>query len=203
MMKKCFVIATVVVMLVMGIGQIAQAADDYKSFGVRLRGIGVIPSSSTGGILSTLNTNVGGSVVPEIDLEYFFLKNFSAELIAAVTYHVIKLNGAASGDTWLLPPTLTVKYHPFAGSAISPYIGAGVNFTLPFDSHVNGVNDFKIDNSVGWAVQAGIDIQMAKNLFLNVDYKYVNLDTKATVLGSKYKLDLSPSIIGVGIGYRF
>jgi outer membrane protein len=204
-MKKCFVIATVVCMLVMGLGmgQTAQAADGYKTFGVRLRALYVIPSESTDGVLSTLNPEVSNELVPEIDLEYFFTKNFSAELVAAFTHHDIKAGGDYVGSTWLLPPTLTVKYHPLAGSAVSPYVGVGVNVTIPFDSHVNGVDDFKIDSNVGWAVQVGTDIKIVENLYLNFDYKYINLDTKATVAGTKCKLDLSPHLFGIGVGYRF
>ncbi len=64
------------------------------------------------------------------------------------------------------PRTLTVKYHPLAGMKISPYIGAGINYTIPFDSSVNGVNNFSIDNSVNWAVQAGIDYKISDSVFL-------------------------------------
>lgn len=207
-MKKWFVIATVIGMLVMGIGQIAQAedsqaSDGYKSFGVRLRALYVIPSSSTDGLLSTLNTDVSDDIVPELDLEYFITKNFSTELMAAVTHHDIKLAGNYAGSTWLLPPTLTVKFHPLAGSTLSPYIGAGLNVTFPFDSHVNGVDNFSIDNNVGWVAQAGLDVRIAQNMYLNFDYKYVNLNTNATVLDTRCKLDLSPHLIGVGVGYRF
>ena len=41
------------------------------------------------------------------------------------------------------------------------------------------------------------------NLFFNLDYKYINADTKITVAGTKYKLDLNPSVFGIGVGYRF
>jgi outer membrane protein len=204
-MKKWFVIATVVGILVMGIGmaQMAQAADDYKAWGLRFRALYVIPNVSTDGVLSTLHADVTADLTPEIDLEYFFTKIFSVELMAAVTYNDIKLNGNYAGSTWLLPPTLTAKYHPFAGSLVSPYVGAGINVTLPFNSNVNGVSDFKIDNSVGWVLQAGADVKITENMYLNFDYKYVNMNTSATVAGSKCKLDLSPSLIGVGVGYRF
>jgi len=210
-MKKWCGIAAAAAVLAVGAGQVAQAADDYKSFGVRVRAIYVKPDESTGGALSTVKTSVSDDIIPELDLEYFFTKNFSAELIAGVTRHDIKLgNGVAAGlgngfqgSTWLLPPTLTVKYHPLAGSTFSPYVGVGLNVIFPFNSKLNGVNDFQIDNSVGWAVQAGTDVKIAENLYFNIDYKYLNADTKATVGGTKYKLDLNPHLIGIGVGYRF
>ncbi len=81
-----------------------QAADDYKSFGVRIRALYVKPTESTDGTLSALNTSVTDAVAPEVDFEYFFTKNFSAELIAAFTHHDIKTVNGYQGSTWLLPP---------------------------------------------------------------------------------------------------
>ena len=204
-MKKWISIAVAVLVLFVAIGQMAQAADKdtYSKYGIRFRALYVKPTDSTDGILSTLNTKVSSDLVPEVDLEYFFTKNISAELVAAFTRHDIKLNGAYAGSTRLLPPTLTAKYHPLAGSTVSPYVGVGVNWTIPFDSHVNGVDDFSIDNSIGWALQVGTDVKIAPQLYLNFDYKYISIDTDATVAGTKCKLDVSPHLIGVGIGYRF
>ncbi|MCE1227417.1 MAG: outer membrane beta-barrel protein [Geobacteraceae bacterium] len=204
-MKKWCGIAAAAAVLAVGAGQVAQAADDYKSFGVRVRAIYVKPDESTGGLLSTLNTKVSDDIIPELDLEYFFTKNFSTELIAGVTRHDIKVAGLGgfAGSTWLLPPTLTLKYHPLAGSTFSPYVGFGLNVVFPFNSKVNGVNDFQIDNSIGWAAQAGTDIKITDSIYFNIDYKYLNVDTEATVLGTKCKLDLNPHLVGIGVGYRF
>ncbi len=202
MKKMLFVIVVAGLFALAGVDA-AQAADGYKSFGVRIRAIYVAPNESFDSRLNALDPQVGDNVVPELDLEYFFTRNFSAELVAAVTRHDIKLAGTFQGSTWLLPPTVTLKYHPFAGSTISPYVGVGLNLTLPFSAQLNGVNDFKIDSSVGWAVQAGVDVPITENLYFNVDYKYVNLGTKATIGGVKYDLDLNPSLFGVGVGYRF
>jgi outer membrane protein len=203
-MKKLFCIAVVVagLLALIGVGA-AQAADGYKSFGVRMRAVYVAPNESFDSRLTALDPQVGDNVVPEVDLEYFITRNFSTELIAAVTRHDIKLAGNIEGSTWLLPPTLTVKYHPFAGSTVSPYVGVGLNVTLPFSANLNGVHDFKIDSSIGWAVQAGFDVPITENLYFNFDYKYVNISTKATIGGVKYDLDLNPNLVGIGVGYRF
>ena len=202
-MRKVSILAGVLGLVLFGMAQSSVAADDYKSFGVRIRAIYVKPDEATGGVLNTLKTKVSDDIIPELDLEYFITKNFSTELIAAVTRHDIKLNNGFAGSTWLLPPTLTLKYHPLAGSLVSPYVGVGVNVIFPFSSKVNGVNDFQIDNSVGWAAQVGTDVRVAENLYFNIDYKYLNADTKATVAGTKYKLDLNPHLFAIGVGYRF
>ncbi|WP_205743279.1 OmpW family protein [Geobacter sp. FeAm09] len=180
----------------------AGAADDYQKFGVRVRAIYVKPDEST--TFKAASVKVSDDIIPELDLEYFFLKNLSTELIAGVTRHDIKLNNSFAGSTWLLPPTLTVKYHPLAGNTISPYVGFGVNVIFPFNSKISGVDpSFRIDNSVGWAAQAGVDFKIKDSLYFNIDYKYLNADTKMTVGSTKYDLDLNPHLFGIGVGYRF
>jgi outer membrane protein len=193
------VLSTVLLLGIVGAGM--AHAEDYKSFGVRLRAIYVKPDESTN--FNAAKVTVSDDIIPELDLEYFFLKNVSAEMIAGVTRHDIKLNGNFAGSAWLLPPTVTVKYHPFAGSLVSPYIGFGVNVVFPFNTKISGVPDFSIDNSVGWAAQGGADVKIKDNLYFNVDYKYLNVDTKMKVAGQKYNLDLNPHLFGIGVGYRF
>jgi outer membrane protein len=187
----------------MTMASMAGAADDYQKFGVRVRAVYVMPDESFDNKLSAANAKISDDVVPELDLEYFFLKSVSTELIAAVTRNDIKLNGQFQGSTWLLPPTLTVKYHPLAGNLVSPYIGFGLNVTFPFNSRLNNDSSFSIDNSVGWAAQAGADIKIKDNLYFNIDYKYINADTKVKIAGTKYDLDLNPNLFGIGLGYRF
>jgi outer membrane protein len=203
MRKNVFAVAGLLVALSLGFASMVQAEDDYKQFGVRMRAIYVAPAESFDSRLDAAKLTVSDDIIPELDLEYFFLKNVSTELILGVTRHDIKSDSNFVGSTWLLPPTLTVKYHPLAGGTVSPYVGVGVNATFPFKSKLNIASDFKIDNSIGWAAQAGLDIKIKDNLYFNLDYKYVNADTKITVNGTKYKLDLNPNLFGIGVGYRF
>lgn len=201
MMKRVSGVVGVVLVLALGLAAVA-GAEDYKRFGVRFRAIYVKPDEGTN--FTAAKVSVSDDVVPEVDLEYFFLKNASVEAIAAVTRHDIKLNGAFSGSTWLLPPTVTLKYHPLAGDTVSPYVGFGVNVVFPFNSKVSGVDPaFSIDNSVGWAAQVGADFRIKDNLYFNVDYKYLNVETKMKVGADKFTLDLNPHLVGVGVGYRF
>jgi outer membrane protein len=184
----------------------AKAEDDFKHYGVRVRGILVFPTESFDNRLvgpGKPNPTVSSNYIPELDLEYFFTKNISAELIAGVTRHTIKLFGDLAGSTYLLPPSITVKYHPIPSATFSPYIGGGIEITFPFSYKLNGVNDFKLYNSVGWAAQAGLDVKFKENIYFNFDYKYLNIDTDARINGVKYKVDLNPHLFGFGVGYRF
>lgn len=203
MMKQWYGLAAAVGMVLMGAVQTVQAADDYQTFGIRVRAVYVMPDESFDHRLHGQSPELSSSLIPELDLEYFFTKNISSELILGVTKHNIQLNGQTAGSTYGLPPTLTLKYHPLAGSTVSPYVGFGMNLMIPFDSKLNGVSDFKIDPCVGWAAQAGTDIKVTDNIYFNLDYKYLNADTKARIAGVKYKLDLNPHLFGIGVGYRF
>ncbi len=203
MMKRVRGAVGLVLVLILGMASVVKAEDDYKQFGVRVRAIYVKPNESFDDKLSGANAKVSDDIIPELDLEYFFLKNVSTELIAGVTRNDIKLNGSFQGSTWLLPPTLTVKYHPLAGELVSPYVGFGLNVTFPFNSRLNGDKTFSIDNSVGWAAQGGADIKIKDNLYFNIDYKYINADTKVKIGGAKYDLALNPNLFGFGVGYRF
>jgi outer membrane protein len=101
---------------------------------VRLRAISVVPDESATIQAIGGDVQISSAYVPELDFTYFFTKNVAAELILATTKHDVKAISTAVGDielanVWLLPPTLTLQYH-FDGEVVSPYIGAGVNYTL-------------------------------------------------------------------------
>jgi outer membrane protein len=208
-------------LFVVSMVSVSFAADNsFKKYGVRIRGIYVMPNEHFDGAFQQLLGSVGSgkaviddAVAPELDLEYFITKNISAELVLALTKHDIMVadGGLNAGSVWLLPPSLLVKYHFLPDAKISPYVGFGMNVVMPFDeklsASVNGaytsVGDFKVDSSVGWVAQVGADIPIMKNVYLNVDAKYYNTETKMTALGNKYNLDINPVILGTGIGVRF
>ena len=80
--------------------------------------------------------SVDNSTVPELDFSYFFTDNLAAELILGTTHHHVAAKGSPLGasvdlgDVWLLPPTVTLQYHFNPKGKISPYVGAGVNYTI-------------------------------------------------------------------------
>ncbi|MBL8672946.1 MAG: OmpW family protein [Alphaproteobacteria bacterium] len=193
----------------------AQQAQGKKAgdLMLRLRGIGVIPDESSsvsviGGSIDATNT-----ATPEFDISYFFTDNFAVELIAAATKHDIKAKGTTIGSptlgsTWLLPPTVTVQYHPMPRERFSPYVGLGANVSFFFDEKPNrgaGITGLKIDNGVGVALQAGIDVNIQGNWYANFDVKklFLNVDGKVNGGAIKADVDLDPWIIGLGVGYKF
>lgn len=183
------------------------------AFITRLRGLAVVPQNSDSSI-----SVIGGKVdatttyTPEVDFSYFFTDNIALELIAATTRHKITGKGTVIGDVRvgevsLLPPTLTAQWHFMPKQAFSPYIGAGVNYTVFFDGKAAGgvVTKTSYENNFGAAIQAGFDYNISGRWFLNFDVKQLFLSTTAKLNGGAIKanVDLNPTIIGVGFGYRF
>lgn len=177
---------------------------------IRARALGVIPDES-----STI-TPVGGkaeidsSVVPEVDVSYFFTPNIAVELIAATTPHDVTARGTSLGDVdvgnaWLLPPTLTLQYHFTGLDGFKPYVGAGVNYTIFYHEDAGVLSDVDYKNSFGGALQAGVDIPVQDNWMLNLDVKKVFIDTEARFNGGTVRadVDIDPWLVGAGIGYRF
>ncbi len=191
---------------------------------VRLRGIAVVPDEdgsniTAGGAPIVADITIDNSIVPELDLTYFFTPNLAAELILAVTPHDVGGTGVlqgALGDVWLLPPILLAQYHFNPGSKIKPYVGAGLNYTIFFNQDDSGaflpnagltVSSIDLKNSFGWALQAGADIHLRDNMYLNIDVKKLWLDTTATVRTTagttvRADVDINPWIIGIGVGWK-
>ena len=207
----------------------AAAHADDNPWMVRGRVLGVLPDASAdlsvGSAALAGNVEIGDQYVPELDITYFFTKNIAAELILAVTPHDVKAVGVTVpgaldnatvdlGDVWLLPPTLTLQYHFDTGTQFKPYVGAGVNATFFFDEDQGAVADgIDYDPSFGGALQIGVDYDLdgePGGWLLNADIKKVWINTDVTVdfttaLGATVDadVDINPTVVGIGFGYKF
>lgn len=206
-------------------GTTALAAEG-NPWQVRGRLIGVYPDESgklsVGGAALAGGVDIDAGYVPELDITYFFTENLAAELILGVTPHDVKATNVAAvnganvdlGDVTLLPPTLTLQYHFKNESNFTPYVGAGLNYTMFFNENAGPVADnISYDSSFGGALQAGIDYDLdgvPGGWLLNLDVKkiWINTDVKVdftTALSAKVDadVDINPLIVGVGFGYKF
>lgn len=196
---------------------------------VRARGLAVLPQEKgdlhagnpVNGDIGT--ASVGNDYIPEVDFSYFFTDNIAAELIAGTSRHRVKGNLVSAlgnsievGKVSLLPPTLTLQYHFLSKERISPYVGAGVNYTLFYRAdEANTANaaglritDTSYKNRFGFALQAGVDVALTGAWSLNLDVKkiFLKTDVTASVNGAipvTSKVTLDPWLVGVGVGYRF
>lgn len=218
------------ILLLLGAAAVQAAEGDWI---VRLRGIAVIPDDSSGNI--TLNgapiagsgVSVGNDYMPELDITYMFHRNWGVEVILGSTNHDVKLSGDPLGtlgipgvgnikifDTWVLPPTVTLQYHFLPENNIRPYVGMGVNYTIFYGEDATaaleglaGPTRVTMSPSLGWAAQAGMDIDVQNGWFLNFDVKYIDMSSTAKLTNAvgvwKVDVDIDPWVVGVGIGRRF
>lgn len=180
-------------------------ADQGDIFG-RARLISIEPQVSSTDTLSALNSGVNNSLVPELDFTYMALDHVGIELILATSRHTVTSNLGELGSVGVLPPTLLVQYHFNPHGKIRPYVGAGLNYTLFYneDLHAAGQPVEIGNHSFGGALQAGVDLQVARNLFVNLDLKQLWMRTSATLAGQPLgTLRINPLVVGVGLGMKF
>ncbi|MGD1934738.1 MAG: OmpW family protein [Candidatus Phaeomarinobacter sp.] len=176
---------------------------------VRARIIGVIPDEDSDVTPNIGSIDVDAAVVPEIDISYFFTPNIALELIAATSPHDVEvdLNGGGTldlGDVWVLPPTLLLQYHFMPDGQVRPYVGAGINYTHPYNADDTAATSVDYEGGFGWALQAGVDVPIGGNWSWNLDVKKIFVEIEATVNSAvKADVDLDPWVVGTGIGYRF
>lgn len=214
-MRSCLQVLFIALMAVLTAGSAqAENAFNTKEAGdwlVRGRVTGVMPSHGGGvddratGLPTGLSvSDISNSVIPELDFTYFWTKNIATELILGTTRHKVEATGGVDvGNVWLLPPTLTVQYHPLPESRFSPYLGGGINYTI-FYGEGGGLSGFDVRNSFGFALQAGVDYAISGPWSLNLDVKKLFLRPEAvtnTLRVDNVKID--PWLVSIGVGYRF
>lgn len=166
------------------------------------------------------DTRASDNVVPTLAVEYFFSKNVSIETICCFTQHHV--NGAADlagtnlvNHVLILPATLTAKYHLAGMGPIKPYVGAGPALFIVFDENPGataqalGVDKVKMSNSLGLALQGGVDIALGSNGYgISLDAKKYFIKPTASFYAGGAKVletrhDLDPWVISAGLSYRF
>ena len=199
-MKKHITLAAVALCTLMSGAAMAQQTTEGPWL-VRARAVHLDSANkdSTG-----LNLSVNDKWIPEVDITYFFNKNIAAELILTVPQrHTLSAGGTAIGSLKHLPPSLLVQYHFTDLPGFKPYVGAGVNYTR--FSSIRLPAGVDVDrNSFGGALQLGVDIPVAKDVYLNLDVKKVFIKTDVSAGGAKigtFKVD--PVLFGIGLGWRF
>jgi len=191
---------------------------------IRGRAILITPQERSSGITPAFpaeKVKVSDSVMPEVDFTYMLTDNIGAELILATTKHKASGRTGTTGaigklaSTWVLPPTLTLQYHFAPEGRIRPYLGAGVNYTIFYAEKASngfeaavGPTKVRMSDSFGYALQAGVDIPLSEKAFVNLDVKYIDMDTNTrlatTAAGTqRVRVHLDPLVVGVGVGFRF
>jgi outer membrane protein len=171
-------------------------------------------------VSSDTTPNVAGGKVDvdngtslSINVGYMLTRNLALDILGALPFkHDINGDGALSGvgkvaETKHLPPTVGLQYHFQPKASIRPYVGAGINYTKFFSIKETGVlssDRLSLDDSWGLAAQAGVDFDINKKWFGNVDVRYIKIETTANSdTTGEFDVKLDPWVVGVSIGTTF
>lgn len=116
------------------------------------------------------------------------------------------------GNLQIMPVTAVLQFHFAPNGAIDPYIGAGAAYVIYDFSESQGVHNLDqidFDDDVGLAVNAGLGIRLGPRFGINLDAKYVPIESNgsAVVVGTNQQrsgqFDISPIILSAGLSLRF
>ena len=185
----------------------AQADDGAWRFTVGAHNVD--PKSDNGSLAGgALDVEVGNNWRPSFTAEYFLNDNLGIEVLAALPFkHEVKLNGAYAGEVTHLPPTVSLQYHFSPDAKISPYLGAGVNFTWIYSEDSAGPiagTELKLKNSWGLAAHAGVDFKLENDWFVGVDARWMDIDSDVSVNAAQVgTVNIDPIVYGFYFGKRF
>jgi outer membrane protein len=177
---------------------------------LRFGAVQVSPNDDSGKLSGapTVGVAVDGATGIFINATYMIRDNIGLELLGATPFkHDISATGGVTGkvaEVKQLPPTFSVQYHFRPKQSVRPYVGAGINYTTFFDEKPTGpLTSIKLDDSWGYALQGGVDVDISQNWFFNADLRYIDISTTATTNLGTIDVDINPWVFSVGVGTRF
>ncbi len=170
----------------------------------------VNPKSDNGSVAGgTLDLDIGSSVRPTFTAEYFLSDRWGVEVLAAVPFqHDIGVKGVGKvGSTRHLPPTVSLQYHFNNGGRVSPFLGAGVNYTTFFSEDTRGAlagSKLKLDDSWGLAAHAGVDFALNERSAIRIDARWIDIDTDVKLDGAGLgTVNIDPIVYGAAYVMKF
>lgn len=164
--------------------------------------------------LDGAEVSVDGSTSLGISLSYMLGERLGIGVLGAWPFeHDIKGAGTLDGagtvaKTKHLPPTVTLQYHFAPEASVRPFVGAGINYTKFFSEKTEGALDgvdINLDDSWGWALEAGVDVDIASDWFLSGQIFYIAIDTTAELAGgaASIDVDINPWVFMASVGRTF
>lgn len=205
-------VRTIAILLTTGLTLASAAALSAQEKGTWLLKVGahnVDPKSDNGSLAhGALDVTVDSNARPSVMLEYFVGDNLGVEVLAAWPFHhEIQLNGHDAGSVDHLPPTVSLQYHFNSEGTVSPYLGAGVNYTLFFSEDPAGPiagTDLELSSSFGLAAHAGLDFRINDKWSAGLDARWIDIDTDVSVNGNDVgTVEIDPLAYGAYAQIRF
>ena len=164
------------------------------------------PIKTGAGVDTGLDASVSDDTIPSLGFTYFITDKVAVEAILGTSKHEVTATGGIPVyDTWVLPPVVSLQYHPLPAARFSPYVGAGVNYMLFYNGDDKPGFHTSLDDGFGFSLQAGADIAVQGPWSVNLDVKKVFFETTATVNSGALKADvpLDPWVVSIGLGRKF
>jgi len=161
---------------------------------------------------SDLGLDLDSTADAAVDVTYFLNRHVAVQALATFVNTEVKSGATSLGSVDVLPPIFTVQWHfvDMVPKGVDPYVGVGFNFNH-FDNEsgdldrVPMVGPVRVEDTFGFAAEAGIDYAINEHLFVNATYKFVTFDADVEAVGGPTvdELETDAHIAGVGIGYHF
>jgi len=217
----------------------AHVAPNDSSDALLVTGFG--PLAGNRDLLAGTEVGVDANTQLGIRATYMFTSNIGIGVLGATPFkhNIVGKNGLGTtdklGETKHLPPTITLQYYPMhSSSKFQPHIGVGVNYTTFFeektDSRLTTIVDatansaygtalgtvsstkLDLDDSVGVAVEIGMDYMLSENFGLNAGIWWADINTDATISAFAgdtkvaeitSEVEIDPMVYMVGFTYKF
>lgn len=215
MFSKKNIISTLFGLVIIGLSTQALAVSKGDWI-TRFGGVSVNPnddSSAVPAVGAGSGVGVSDSQGLYVNVTYMISNNLGLELLAATPFtHDISATGNIAGlgkiaETKQLPPTFSVQYHFSPSQSFRPYVGGGINYTTFFSEKVTDgtgtLTRISLDDSWGFAVQGGFDLDINNNWFFNADLRYIDIETTANTNLGNIDVTIDPWVISIGVGTTF
>lgn len=168
-----------------------------------------VDPSSDNGNLAGLPADISSDTQLGITFGYHLNPNVAFELLAATPFsHSVSLQGLGEVATFKqLPPTLNVQYYFLPEGKVSPYLGAGLNYTMVYDVDAVGAlagQNVEIGDSWGMDGQLGLRFNFSNHWDMTVDARYIGIDAGVKLNGVNIgTADVNPMVYSLMVGKRF
>jgi outer membrane protein len=151
---------------------------------------------------------VGSDAGFSLGATYLFSKHWALELFAAFPRpHELHVDDAPVGSFEMIPMTATVQYHVSdARGRMRAYVGIGVGYASIGSEQTRASlagQSLQIDDASGVAVAAGIDMDIGTKWFVNLDARWLDLNSTLQLDGGgSQRFIIDPYMFGLSIGRR-
>lgn len=133
---------------------------------------------------------------------------------AAATSNDPGIIAGSFGSLEVIPLTLVLQLHLLPDSTFDPYIGLGVGYVLLDDIETQedleqiDIERIDLDDDYGLVFNAGFSWDLMAGLAINVDAKYMPVDSGATVVfltgpAQETSFEVNPLILSAGLSLQF